>query len=145
MGENWRQNNKIENYEVSDEGRVRNTKTGKILIPSLDSKGYETVKIKENGKLITKRVGRLVADTYLENDPTKPYIKYIDGDKHNNRPDNIERRSRCKKIRVVETGEIYDSISECSKAIGMNKSTISKCCNYDFYNNSKGLHFEAVD
>ncbi len=145
MGENWRQNKELGDYEVSDEGRVRNSKTGRILKPSLDSKGYETVKIKENGKRVTKRVGRLVADTYLEDDPNKPYIRYINGDKHNNRPDNIERRSRGKKIRVVETGEIYNSISECSKAIGMNKATISKCCNYDFYNNTKGLHFEAVD
>lgn len=145
MREKWRQNRELENYEVSNEGRVRNSKTGKVLKPSLDSKGYETVKVTSNGRRITKRVGKLVADTYLGEDPTKPRIKYIDGNKHNNRPDNIELKSRGKKIRVVETGEVYDSISECSKVIGINKSTISKCCNYDFYNNRQGLHFEAVD
>lgn len=144
MGENWKQSEQLDNYEVSDEGRVRNAKTGKVLKPSLDSKGYETVKVKSNGRRLTKRVGKLVADTYLGEDPTRPRIRYIDGNKHNNRPDNIELRSRGKKIRVVETGEVYDSISECSKAIGMNIATISKCCNYSFYNNMKGLHFEAV-
>lgn len=145
MGENWRRSEEFENYEVSDEGRVRNAKSGKILKPSLDSKGYETVKVKKNGKQITKRVGKLVADTYLEKDPARPRIGYIDGNKRNNRPDNIERRSRGKKVRVVETGEVYNSISECGEAIGMNLSTISKCCNYDFYSNKKGLHFETID
>lgn len=145
MGEKWTRSKEFENYEISDEGRVRNAKTGRILKPSLDKKGYETVKIKENGRQVTKRVGKLVADTYLDKDPSKSCIRYIDGNKHNNRPDNIERRSRGKRIRVVETGEVYNSISECSKSIGMNKSTISKCCNYNFYNNNRGLHFEAVD
>lgn len=145
MEEKWIESNIAEGYEVSSEGRVRNTKTGRVLIPCVDKKGYETVKVKENGRHITKRVGRLVADAFLDEEQGKPCVGYIDGNKRNNRIDNLERRRCNKKIRVVETGEIYNSISECSKAIGMNKATISKCCNYDFYNNTKGLHFEAVD
>lgn len=145
MEEKWIESNIAEGYEVSSEGRVRNSKTGRILIPCLDNKGYETVKVKENGRRITKRVGRLVADAFLDGEPGKPCVSYIDGNKRNNRINNLERRRCNKRIRIVETGEVYDSIRECSKAIGMNESTISKCCNYDFYNNTKGLHFESVD
>lgn len=145
MKEQWIESNIAEGYEVSSEGRVRNSKTGRILTPSPDNKGYETVKIKENGRHITKRVGRLVADAFLDEEYGKPCVGYIDGNKRNNRVDNLERKRRNKRIRVIETGEIYNSISECSEAIGMNKATISKCCNYDFYSNAKGLHFEAVD
>lgn len=145
MEEKWIESNIAEGYEVSSEGRVRNSKTGRILTPCLDNKGYETVKVKENGRRITKRVGRLVADAFLDEKPGKPCVGYIDGNKRNNRIDNLERRRCNKKIRVIETGEVYNSIRECSKAIGINEATISKCCNYDFYNNTKGLHFEALD
>lgn len=145
MKEQWIESNIAEGYEVSSEGRIRNSKTGRVLTPSSDNKGYETVKIKENGRYITTRVGRLVADAFLDEEPGKPCVGYIDGNKRNNRVDNLERKRRNKRIRVIETGEIYNSISECSEAIGMNKATISKCCNYDFYSNAKSLHFEAVD
>lgn len=145
MEEIWIESNMIDGYEVSSEGRIRNINTGRILKPSLDSNGYEIVKVKENGRRVTKRVGRVVADAFIIDDPEKPHVGHIDGDKRNNRASNLERRRCNKKIKVVETGEVYDSISQCSKAIGMNKSSISKCCNYDFYNNRKGLHFEIID
>lgn len=145
MNEKWSTNESLENYEVSNIGRVRNSKTGRVLSPSLDSKGYETVKVKENGKMVTKRVGRLVADVFIPEENGKNAIGYIDGNKRNNRADNLKRKRSNKRIRVVETGEEYESISDCSKSIGMNKSTISKCCNYDFYKNERGLHFEVIE
>lgn len=145
MEEIWIESKTAEGYEVSSEGRVKNSKTGRVLIPGIDNKGYETVKIKENGRRVTKRVGKLVADAFIPEEPDKPCVGYIDGNKRNNRIDNLKRKRANKKIRVVETGEVYDSISECSKALGMNIATVSKCCNYHFYNNDRGLHFEAVD
>lgn len=144
MVETWKQNEIFDNYEVSNKGRVRNKKTGRILKPSIDSRGYETLKISKDGKRVTMRVGKLVADTYISKDPQKPNIKYIDGNKHNNIPDNLMRVSRGKEIQVVETNKVYRSITECSKNIGISRSTISKCCNYPFYNNSKGLHFRIT-
>lgn len=145
MNESWSQPENLDNYEVSNEGRVRNSKTGKILKPSIDGKGYETVTVKENGRLITKRVGKLVASAFIKPDPDRPNIGYKDGNRKNNSAENIFRKRRSKKIMVIETNEIYDSISECSKATGISPATISRCCNYSFYTNKQNYHFKVID
>ena len=52
---------RISGYSVSNFGKVRNNKTGRILKPAIDKHGYSTVYIK--GKLY--KIHRLVAETFL--------------------------------------------------------------------------------
>ena len=104
----------------------------------------------------------MVADAFYNEDLSSSDVYHRDGDKTNNRIDNLlvgDRSdsihnaqihgkyvsSRQKEVTVVETGKSYKSIKECSEDIGVNQSTISKCLNYDFYGNRKGLHFEPAD
>ena len=47
----------------------------------------------------------------------------------------------CKKVRCVETGEIYDSVTEAAKNVGGETSNISKCCKTPKYI-CKGYHWE---
>lgn len=56
------------------------------------------------------------------------------------------RGRRGKKVQIVETGEIFDSISECAKAIKGSPGTIHDIL-YGKRNRQthKGLHFNLVD
>lgn len=94
---------KNSNYEVSSAGRVRSmsrsfiksdntrcTISSKILKPAKDNKGYFRVGIMIEGKLITKKIHRLVAIFFIENLKNKPQVNHIDGNKENNQANNLE-------------------------------------------------------
>lgn len=87
--------------EVSNQGRVRsvtheagNGKTyqGKILKPIITKSGYVNVCLTTGNdeSRITKRVHRLVADAFIENPDDKDEINHKDGNKENNRAENLE-------------------------------------------------------
>lgn len=84
-------------YEVSNDGRVRrlrfingshNFEKIKECKQTLNSWGYITVNLSKNGKSNTKRVHRLVAEAFLGESNLQ--IDHIDGNKLNNRLDNLE-------------------------------------------------------
>ena len=52
--------------------------------------GYVYVYLCNNGKYRNIRLHRLVAETFITNKHNKPQINHIDGNKENNRVDNIE-------------------------------------------------------
>ena len=78
-------------YEVSSHGRVRNTKTDKILKPRKHSSGYLNVNLHHNGNIRNYYIHRLVllafnpiySDDILQ-------VNHIDGDKKNNYLSNLE-------------------------------------------------------
>lgn len=163
MGEKWLPSKSLPKYEASTKGRVRNAKTGRVLKQRHNRNGYPVVSVRgEDNKTHTKLVSNIVAETFIEDKRNNRRVCYIDRDKNNTRPENLEYRTlndilkrdykagrvkphNNKKIQVVETGETYNSISECSKATGVNRATISKCLNYGFYKNRSGYHFKEVD
>lgn len=78
-------------YSVSNLGRVRNDRTGKIKSQTPWSKRYVVVTLYAMGHRETKYVHRLVAEVFL----AKPYenydvVNHMDGDKTNNRVENLE-------------------------------------------------------
>ena len=159
-------NSKYTNYDISKEGYVKNNKTGCILKSTDDSRGYPAVTIfDDDGKQHTKNVHRLVAETFIPNPEDKRTVNHIDGNKRNNHISNLEwstigenlkhayrnglkRRpenagSPKRKVRIVETGEIFDSIGDCARHINGNQPHISNCLS-GRYKTHKGYHFEAV-
>lgn len=148
-------------YEVSSEGRIRNTKTGRIIKTSINASGYEQVCLRSNKKQVTKRVHRLVADSFYDGDHESYDVNHIDGDKQNNRISNLEfctrqenirhafdtglkRPSRMIGVRVMETGEEFESIRECARQTGCDQSMI---CQYlsGKLKSCNGYHFEKIE
>lgn len=81
-------------YQVSNFGRVKRTyKNGKVKFISLKSKnehGYIKISLCKNKKQITARVHKIVADTFLEKRKRFFEVNHKDGNKENNRVDNLE-------------------------------------------------------
>lgn len=75
-------------YEVSTMGNIRNAKTNRILKPQ--STGYLHVRIRHDGKLQNIRIHRAVAETFLIRAEGYDYVNHIDGDKTNNKANNLE-------------------------------------------------------
>lgn len=147
MISDWKESRTYPQYELNREGKVRNAKTGRILKTSINEKGYEQVQLRKNNKPYTERVHRLMGDTFFDE-------KDIEGNdiyhKNRNRADNrlsnlgISSKSETSKrgfregkrkgrgrvrVMVNETGEIFDSIHECAKTLGLQESQICKCVN----------------
>jgi hypothetical protein len=85
-------------YEVSTFGRVRasaaarikGSKPGRILSYSYDDGGYPQVFLWKDYRQHTIKIHRLVAEAFLGPRPPGAQVNHIDGDKTNNRIDNLE-------------------------------------------------------
>lgn len=179
----WRKIEGFESYEVSNMGRVRSLDrvscsghklTGKVLIPTQNQYGYLIVSLYKNGTRYIKRVHRLVSVAFIPNPEGKPQVNHIDGDKTNNRIENLEwctnsenqihaykmglnkvteeqrrkisqrqkgrkvtekekriRRENAKnkkKVKCINTGEVFESIMDASRKTGINSGGISRTC-----------------
>lgn len=84
----------LDNYEVSDTGLIRNAKTGREVKQYVGKDGYCRTQIA--GK--TRTVHRLVAFAFVPADPGKHFINHKDGNKRNNRADNLEWVTRSENM-----------------------------------------------
>ena len=149
------------NYEVSSNGRVRNIKTNRILKGEL-VKGYPRVVLCDRGSYKPVTVHRLVADVFYDGDHDGFQVNHIDGDKTNNFIGNLEwvtcsenlrhayrsglRSAPCpkpRKVRIVETGEVFNTLSDCARHIGGTKTHVYECLD-GVRKTHKGYHFESV-
>ncbi len=84
----WKSIDGYKHYEVGWFGRVRNTKTARILKPGLSGCGYLTVSLCKNGKGKTHTMHQLVAREWVLNPDGKRCVDHIDGDKMNSHHEN---------------------------------------------------------
>lgn len=106
----WKQISDYENYEVSNEGDVRNKKRGQILKHGKDKDGYSRVVLCKQGKIKTYRINRLVLSTFKENPLNLPIAEHKDGNLKNNHIDNLrwatsQQNSQNKKKRENTTSK----------------------------------------
>lgn len=74
-------------YQVSNFGRVQSLKGGKKKILSQhDRQGYRQVSLNHK----SYSVHRLVCETFIKNQDNKPYVNHKDGNRANNKVDNLE-------------------------------------------------------
>lgn len=126
-------------FEVSNYGRIRKIKTGKILICN-NKNGYKRFTTKHNGIKYQSTVHRLVAKYFIENPKPMEYdcINHIDCNRNNNHYLNLEwcnkqmntdhavnlGRIQRKAVINIKTGETLNSALELSKHLGWTTSKI---------------------
>jgi hypothetical protein len=110
MTEEWRDVVGWESlYEISSIGRVRSKPRhvrrsnstlqffkGKDLLCYRNSGGYFVVRLSDvtNGRRLTARVHRLVAEAFIPNPESRPEVNHIDSDRTNARLENLEWATR---------------------------------------------------
>lgn len=152
-------------YQASSTGFIRSfwdfhgrmVDAPKILKPSINKDGYYEITLySRDGHRATKRIHRLVANTFLGEHPGL-VVNHINGNKLDNRIENLEFVTaeenstlaseaglyKTKPIRIVETGEVFRSIKECADAIDVHPSNISVVL-AGKGESSRDLHFELV-
>ena len=83
-------------YDISDFGRVKRTKAsnntylGRILKPTTNKYGYKVIHLSNNGIDHNYKVHGLVARTFIGPRGKGMQVNHKDGDKENNRLDNLE-------------------------------------------------------
>ncbi len=95
MQEIWKDIKNYPKYQVSNLGRVKSlnynsTGLSKVMKLAKTTKGYLCVCFYKDKKSHVKPVHRVVAEAFLPNLDNKPQVNHINGDKTNNRVDNLE-------------------------------------------------------
>ena len=86
----WKQLDGYDNYYISNNGRVRNDRTGRILKPRKNRGGYFQVGLQKNGKRKHFLVHRLVAIVFIPNSENKSEVNHKNLIKADNRVENLE-------------------------------------------------------
>ena len=79
-----------DNYYIYDTGDVLNITTNKILKGSIGENGYKYYRLSKNNKKQMFYAHRLVAEAFLINKDNLPLVNHKDGNKRNNKVDNLE-------------------------------------------------------
>ena len=158
----WQKINK--NYMISTSGDIK--RIGREVNHCVRNKnGYLVTDLYEDGKRTTVRVHRAVAEAFIPNPENKPEVNHKDGNKMNNRVENLEWVTKSenalhayktglmkpssnigrkgKPFRIVETGEVFSTLMECEKAINGNNRHISDCL-HGKQKTHRGYHFEYI-
>jgi hypothetical protein len=83
-------NGELTKYLVDTRGAVFSEHKDEYLKPFLNPSGYLLVDLHHNHKSYYRQVHRLVAEAFIPNPDKLPTVNHIDGDKTNNRIDNLE-------------------------------------------------------
>lgn len=157
--EYWRPIPSFPVYSASNLGRIRNDKTGRIMHVFLTSRGYLGMTLRKDNRQITQSVHRLVAEAFLGGPHPDLEVNHIDGDKTNNCIENLEwctrlenvrhavstglrKGPRRKAVRILETGDEFESLHECARYFGTDRSCISWALRHS--GSYRGYHLEYI-
>lgn len=158
-------------YEVSNMGRVRRI-GGNIKKPQDNRNGYPMVMLYRHCKHKKIFIHRAVAEAFVPNPRGVNIVNHKDETRNNNRADNLEwvthmenihygtaqerklakdraRRGKpntplYKKVRCVETGEVFESGTEVCKKFNVHDSNLSKCLKGKRHTTG-GYHWEYAE
>ena len=110
-------------YLIRDDGTVWSEIRNRELKGTLQRNEYHTVYLSFNGKQYNFIVHRLVAEYFCENPNNYTIVHHKDGNKHNNRADNLEwvnnkinsAAENKKSFKIEFSNEIADLTKEWKK------------------------------
>lgn len=149
--EEWRKVSGYPGYFVSNRGRVRNAQ-GFVLKVRYGVRGLGRVELYKAGKYKNFRVCDLVAQAYLVPQKGK-FLNFRDGDRTNNAADNLvyldtdhymRRGPAGKRVRIVETGHVYEMVKDVAEAFGASRGTVAYALAYP-HRTFFGLHLEYLE
>lgn len=120
----------IENYEglygITSCGRVWSYRSNKFLKPFKDKSGFLRAYLYKDGKRKSVSIHHLVAAAYIPNPHHLQQVHHKDKNKTHNWIMNLEwcdaKYNICysegKKIKCLETGEVFNTITEATESIG---------------------------
>lgn len=175
-GEVWKDIPELDGvYQASNMGRIKalqrvsNYVDGRqrilpeiIMKPIDNDDGYLWVYIQYNKKQYRRPVHRIVCSLFVDNPDNKPEVNHIDGDKWNNKADNLEWATRTENrnhaiktglssdnfcIQCIEDGNEFYSLSEAAKFYNVDATSIAN--HTDKYPSTCPrkftLHFTRID
>lgn len=109
----WRPIREFRNYSVSSEGFVRNDESGQRMALAVNQHGVVNVGLTKNRVQYRRAVALLVAAAFIKNDMGDAFNCPInlDGDRFNNRVDNLALRPRwfaTKYFQQIEEAHFVD-------------------------------------
>lgn len=127
----WKTIVKYPNYEVSDDGKVRNKMTGKVLKERPTNCGYVRVVLYKNKIPKDLSIHRLVAEQYLPYIADKNDVNHKNGNKLDNRVENLEWCTKSENIRHAQDKGLktYETISTKVEATSQGKTLKFKSYN----------------
>ncbi len=130
----------FETYSINKYGEIK--RDNKLLKLQKSKSGYLQVLLWKNGKPYSKRIHRLVAETFLDKVEGKDIVNHKDGNILNNNADNLEwvtvkentqhafnKLYRKIGFRVIDNkGNIYDSYRDAERKTGISANTVKNDC-----------------
>lgn len=138
----WKTIKEFDNYQVSSFGQVRSKITGKIKKPQMHHDGYFIVVLYKNTSRKTIKIHRLVAEYFMKDIEKKKWLVHNDGDKKNNRADNLRYsdyqpifniRLEHKIEQVQKDGKIvkiWDNYKDVMNNLNVSYMDLNHACNY---------------
>lgn len=138
-------------HQISNKGRVRNSRTGYILKPFPDRYGYLRVSL---GNYDNVYIHKLVCEAFHGAPPGEDYqVNHIDCNRQNNCVENLEwctaseniswgvshgrvdptiglakaREANLRPVRIVELDREFPSIKACAEFLGVAPTNVTRC------------------
>lgn len=118
-------------YQASNYGRIKNKRTKQIVSLYIGSHGYYKVGLYYDRKNKPTEVHRLIAKTFISNPENKKEVNHIDGNKLNNKIDNLEWVTHKENINHAWRTKLFEPVREASKRYGKNNPNAKRVIQYD--------------
>lgn len=158
MEEVWAYVEAFPDYAVSNQGHVVSLKNGRQLKPIRTKPGYLRVTLRRDNRSYQFYVHQLVGEAFFGDWRKGVRIRHLDNNKLNNAVDNLaimggpqrepiqydSPRMSARRVRIVETGQVFRTAGDCARYIGGNATNIYRVLN-GFRRSHRGYTFTYVD